>query len=166
MVCCGSNYYGYNKMNNVLKVVFLCFIALTLSACQKPEREIKAGRYGMMSDETPQYAALYFVLSVYEDPNLDNAMKVSTDKFASLLKSYHTNSGVQRHILNLRLDEVMVEPMSGGFQDITDFKKEATVDVKIIGSYNNKKIIQLKTISMIRESGDWKIVGVSNTVPR
>lgn len=119
----------------------------------------------MMSDETPQYAALAFIMSVYDDKTLDAAIKLSSDKFARLLKSYHTNSGVQRHVLNLRLTEMTVEPISGGFQGISDFKKEATVDVKISGTYNHKKIIQLKTISMVRESGDWKIIGVTNTVP-
>lgn len=153
-------------MNKVCKVILLCLIALTVTACGKPEREIKAGRYGMMSDGTPQYAALAFIMAVYEDKTLDAAIEMSTDKFARLLKSYHTNSGVQRHILNLRLTEMTVEPVSGGFQGMTEFKKEATVDVKIIGTYNHKKIIQLKTISMVRESGDWKIVGVSNTALR
>ena len=146
-------------------MILLCMVALTVTACSKPEREIKAGRYGMMSDETPQYAALAFIMSVYDDKTLDAAVKLSSDKFARLLKSYHTNSGVQRHVLNLRLSEMTVEPISGGFQGISDFKKEATVDVKISGTYNHKKIIQLKTVSMIKESGKWKIVGVTNTVP-
>jgi len=118
-----------------------------------------------MSEETPQYAALVFIMAIYEDDNLDDALKLSTDKFAGLLESYHTNNGVQRHILNLRLTEITVKPVSGGFESMTEFKKEATVDVKIIGTYNNRKITELKTISMIRQSGDWKVVGVSNTVP-
>nr|WP_297349139.1 hypothetical protein [uncultured Glaciecola sp.] len=152
-------------MNKICKVILLCFITLTVTACSKPEREINAGRYGMMSDETPQYAALVFIMAIYEDENLDSAIKMSTDKFARLLKSYHTNSGVQRHILNLRLSEMTVEPVSGGFEGITEYKKQATVDVKIIGTYNYKKITELKTISMVKESGDWKITGVSATIP-
>lgn len=152
-------------MNKICKVILLCFITLTVTACSKPGREINAGRYGMMSDETPQYAALVFIMAIYEDENLDSAIKMSTDKFARLLKSYHTNSGVQRHILNLRLSEMTVEPVSGGFEGITEYKKQATVDVKISGTYNYKKITELKTISMVKESGDWKITGVSATIP-
>jgi hypothetical protein len=151
-------------MKSVLRVVFICIIAMSISACSKPAKEIKAGRYGMMSDETPQYAALVFIMAIYEEKTLDEAVKISTDKFARLLRSYHTNSGVQRHVLNLRLSEMIVEPVSGGFQGITDFKKEATVDVKISGSYNNKRIIELKTVYMVRESGDWKISGVEDTI--
>jgi hypothetical protein len=152
-------------MIKICKVILLCLVTLTVTACNQPEREIKAGRYGMMSGETPQYAALVFIMVIYEDENLDSALKMSTDKFARLLKSYHTNSGVQRHILNLRLSEMTVEPVSGGFEDITEFRKQATVVVKIIGTYNHKKITELKTISMVKESGDWKISGVSNAVP-
>jgi hypothetical protein len=151
-------------MKSVFRVIFVCIIALSISACSKPAKEIKAGRYGMMSDETPQYAALVFIMAVYEEKTLDEAVNLSTDKFARLLRSYHTNSGVQRHVLNLRLSEMTVEPVSGGFQGITDFKKEATVDVKITGSYNNKRIIDLKTVLMVRESGDWKISGVEDTI--
>jgi hypothetical protein len=152
-------------MIKICKVILLCLVTITVTACNQPEREINAGRYGMMSDETPQYAALVFIMVIYEDENLDSALKMSTDKFARLLKSYHTNKGVQRHILNLRLSEMTVEPVAGGFQDITEFKKQATVVVKIIGTYNHKKITELKTISMVKESGDWKISGVLNTVP-
>jgi hypothetical protein len=152
-------------MKVFLKVVCLGFLSLSIMSCTEPEREIKAGRYGMMSDETPQYAALSFVMSVYEDKNLNGALAVADPKFARLMKSYHTNSGVQRHIMNLRLTEMVVEPVSGGFQDITDFKSEATVDVKISGTYNNKRIIDLKTISMVKIKGDWKITGVKNTIP-
>ena len=152
-------------MKKISKVVLLCLVTLTMTACHKPDREIETGRYGMMSEETPQYAALVFIMAIYEDDNLDDALKLSTDKFAGLLESYHTNNGVQRHILNLRLTEITVKPVSGGFESMTEFKKEARVDVKIIGTYNNRKITELKTISMIRQSGDWKVVGVSNTVP-
>ncbi len=152
-------------MNKFCKVILLCLVTLNVASCNKPEREIQAGRYGMMSDGTPQYAALVFIMSVYEDDNLDEAIKISTDKFGRLLKSYHTNRGVQRHILNLRLTEMTVEPVSGGFRGMTEFKQEASVEVKIIGTYNNKKIVDLKTISLVKESGDWRISGVSNTVP-
>ncbi len=59
-------------MKNICKVILLCFVTLTVIACNKPEREIKAGRYGMMSDETPQYAALVFIMVIYEDDNLNS----------------------------------------------------------------------------------------------
>lgn len=136
-----------------------------VSACDGSKKEIKAGRYGMMSDETPQYAALVFIMSIYEEKTLDTALEMSSDSFARLLRSYHTNSGVQRHVLNLRLDDMTVEPVTGGFRGITDYKTEATVDVKIMGTYNYNKVVDLKTISMIKVSGDWKIAGVEDTLP-
>ncbi|MBF7072769.1 hypothetical protein ISG33_05060 [Glaciecola sp. MH2013] len=152
-------------MKVCIRVILLCCLALTVVACSKPAKEIKAGRYGMMSDETPQYAALVFIMAIYEEESLDEALKYASPKLSRLMKSYHTNSGVQRHLLNLRLDEMVVEPVSGGFQGITEFKKEASVDVKISGTYNNKRIIDLKTISMVKISGDWKITGIKNTIP-
>jgi len=138
---------------------------LTMSACSPPEKEIKVGRYGMMSDKTPQYVALAFVISVYTDKTLDSAVQLSSKKFTRLLRAYHTNSGVQRHIFSLRLNEITAELAPGGSQSHTQLKNKATVDVIIAGKFNNDKVVDLKTISLVKQSDVWKIAGVSNTIP-
>lgn len=137
-----------------------------LSACDdSPKREIRAGKYGMMSEESPQYAAIVFMLSIYENENLNETISMASPSFRRTIKAYQTNKSVQRHILNLRLDRVEVEPMSGGFSPRNEFTKSSTVDLKITGYFNNEKIIDLRTVEMVKKSGDWQIIGVKNTVP-
>jgi len=119
----------------------------------------------MMSDETPQYAAIVFMLTIYENEDLRETLTMTDERFGRTIQAYQTNKSVQRHVLNLRLNDVTVEPVSGGFAPITKYRKKATVDLKIIGTFDNDKIVDLKTVSMVKKSGDWLITGVSNTVP-
>lgn len=119
----------------------------------------------MMSDGTPQYTAVLFMRAIYNENTLDKALSMSTDRFARILKRYHTNKNVQRQIFNLRLDTMETEPVSGGSLIFAERQKEAKIDMKIIGHYNGKKIIELKTLSMIKEGGEWKVFAVTNTVP-
>jgi len=100
------------------------------------KRVIRAGKYGMMSSETPQYAAIVFMLTIYENSTLDETLTLTNKKFGARLKAYHTNKSVQRHILNLRLNDVEVEPVSGGFTPRTEFSKSASVDVIVFSIYS------------------------------
>lgn len=119
----------------------------------------------MMSSESPQYAALLFILTIYENDDLEETLTLTGESFGNILKAYHTNKSVQRHVLNLRLNDVAVEPVTGGFSPRSEYKKSASVGVKITGYFDNNKIIDLKTINMVKSRGDWKIIGVTNTVP-
>lgn len=149
-------------MRNIYLMLLIC---LSVFACSDSGEEVRAGKYGMMGSDTPQYAAVIFMRAVYNDQDLSRAIDLSTDRFARILKGYHTNKNVQRQIFNLRLDEMTAEPVSSGPLLMSDSQKKANIEMKIIGHYNNKKIIELKTISMVKERGDWKVKAVSNTVP-
>nr|WP_136252318.1 hypothetical protein [Ningiella ruwaisensis] len=150
-----------------MKQFFLLLLGgIFLSACTSDEDEaISAGRYGMMSTETPQYAAVIFVRSIYNDKTLDRAINNSTEHFGKIIRNHHTPKNVQRHVLNLRLDSMNVEPMAGGTLIYSDQIKEAEVEVKITGEFNREPKVDLKTISMVRESGKWLVSDVRNTIP-
>ncbi|GBL02827.1 hypothetical protein [Glaciecola sp. KUL10] len=160
-----------NKRENTIKNLLIKLTIITgflfgIAACDdSPNREIRAGKYGMMSEESPQYAAIVFLLTIYENENLDETISMTSQSFGRTIKAYHTNKSVQRHLLNLRLDKVEIEPMSGGFSPRNEFTKKSTVDLKITGYFNNEKIIDLRTIEMVKKGGDWQIIGVRNTVP-
>ncbi len=137
-----------------------------LGACSKQGgEEVKAGRYGMMGEDTPQYAAVIFMRAVYNDQNLDRAIGMSTERFGRILKGFYTNKNVQRQVFNLRLDKMTAEPVSGGTLLFTELQESANIEMKIIGQYNGKKIVELKTLEMVNLKGDWKVKNVSNTIP-
>ncbi|MFC4699252.1 hypothetical protein ACFO4O_03655 [Glaciecola siphonariae] len=140
--------------------------ALFLTACSGDNKEeISAGRYGMMSTDTPQYTAIVFMRAIYNEPTLDKALTMSTERFARIMQNHHTNKNVQRHLLNLRLDTMQVDPVSGGTLILSDKQKEADIEVKIVGQYDGDQIVDLKTISMVRKGGKWLIEDITNTIP-
>lgn len=149
-----------------MKYVASLFVLLTLlTGCNDGKEVVKAGRYGMMSDDTPQYNAVLFLRAIYNEDKLDKAVSLSTERYGRILKGYHTNKSVQRQVFSLRLDSIVAEPVSGGSLIFNERIKEAEIEMKITGKYNNDTIFELKTLSMVKVSGDWKVKDVSNTVP-
>lgn len=147
-------------------ILFALLSAILLSACSDgQEEEISTGKYGMLSTNSPQFTAVVFIRAIYNDQTLDRAIEVSDERFARILQNHHTNKNVQRHMLNLRLDSMTVDPVSGGTLLLSDAQKEAQIEVKIIGNYEGNQIVDLKTISMVRESGNWLVTGIKNTIP-
>lgn len=150
-------------MKNIL-LLLLC-VSL-LSACSKSSEEaVKAGKYGMMGSDTPQYTAVLFMRGVYNDKDLTRVLKLSTERYGRILQGYYTNKSIQRQVFNLRLDTMKAEPVSGGTLLFSERQKSANIEMKIIGHYGNDKIIELKTLSMLKVNGDWKVNDVRNTVP-
>lgn len=146
--------------------ILTLFFALMISGCvENPEEEISAGRYGMMSTDTPQHTAVVFIRAIYNEPDLERAIEMSDERFGRILQNHHTNKNVQRHMLNLRLDNMSVDPVSGGTLILSDVQKEAAIEVKIVGNFKGREIIDLKTLSMVRESGSWVVVDIYNTIP-
>ena len=135
--------------------LLITFSVLLLSGCEKKEQGL--GRYGMLDDNTPEYAALMYMNSIYNEDNINGAIKLSSESMARMLKRYHTNRNVQRHIMNLRYDEVTVTPQSSNQVGRNQFAEEATVTLFFSGKYNGDKKEDLRTIKLIREDGNWRV---------
>jgi hypothetical protein len=136
--------------------IFLLFVVFILSGCKKDDKP-GVGRYGMLDDGTPQYTAVRFMQSIYEDRNIDNALALSSEKLARVMKRYHTNRNVQRHVLNLMYDTVEVSPEGGDSVGRSEFAKEATVILFFSGHYNEDKIDEIRTVEMIKVDGEWRV---------
>jgi hypothetical protein len=68
-------------------------------------------------------------------------------------------------MLNLRLDEMTAEPISGGTLLLSDVQKETDIEVKIVGKFEGEQVVDLKTLTMVREKGKWLVVDIKNTIP-
>lgn len=143
--------------------LFICVFLLV--GCGSGENDVKAGKYGMMSSDTPQYNAVLFLRAVYNEEDLTKVIELSTERYGRILKGYHTNRSVQRQVFNLRLDDMVTEPVSGGSLLFNERLESAEIEMKITGSYNGEKIYELKTLSMVKVKGDWKVKDVNNTIP-
>lgn len=147
------------------RLASLLLVVCFLAGCGSDKEVVKAGKYGMMGSDTPQYTAVLFMRAIYNESTLDKAINLSTKRYGRILKGYHTNKSVQRQVFSLRLDSMATEPVSGGSLLFSERLEKAEIEMKITGEYNGDKIVELKTLSMVKESGEWKVKGVSNTVP-
>ena len=146
-------------------IILFFMVASFLFACSSDKEKVSAGKYGMMSDDTPQYTAVLFMRSIYNEDSLDKAIDMSTERFARILKGHHTNKNVQRQVFNLRLDSMTSEPVSGGSMLFSEKQKKANIDMKIIGEYEGDRVVDLKTLSMVKVKGEWKVQSVRDGYP-
>lgn len=144
----------------------ILLIVLTVACNQSDGPEVKAGRFGMMSNDTPHYNAIVFFLSVYNEDDLKRATSLTTEQYGRLLNSYKTNKNVQRHVLNFRVENVSVEPMSGSFavRDEYSNKTAATLEVKLSGPFDGDLIHDLKRVIMVKQKGRWLVSNVQDAM--
>ena len=147
----------------MLKRVFLIVfsvVALALAGCggeKGPKRGEGAGKYGMLDSNTPHYAAMKFFEHIYKDKRLDGAMQLSTPRLAKLLKNYHTNRNVQRHVLNLTYDEVEIQPDAGNSVARSEFAQKAVVTLFFTGTRHGDKIEDIRIVEMVKIDDKWKV---------
>lgn len=137
------------------KLGVIMLFSVLLFSCGKQEKGL--GRYGMLADNTPDYAAVTFMDCIYNDKNIDRALALSSESMARILSRYHSNRNVQRHIINLRYDEVTITPQGSNKIGRNQYADEATVTLFFTGFYNDDKIEDLRTVKLIREDGYWKV---------
>lgn len=142
----------------MLKHIYGCLIITLITAfllgCEKEER---IGRYGMLDENTPEYAAVLFIRGIYSDKNIDRALAISTERLRKILKRYHTNKNVQRHIFNLKYDTVEVTPQSSQSVGRSEYSDSAVITLFFSGTYNGDKVEDLRTLELIKVNGEWKI---------
>lgn len=138
--------------------VILLF-TLLFSACEKAPAK-KGGKFGMLNTGVPEYAAVEFFEHIYHHKKLDGALKLSTPKMERLLRSYHTNKGVQKHILNMRFDTVNIRPSTRS-AGRNEFAKEAKIALMFEGELQGNIIKDMRVVELIRVDNKWKVDDVS-----
>ncbi|WJG07769.1 hypothetical protein [Aliiglaciecola sp. LCG003] len=145
----------FNKLSTLL---LFTTIMLTLQACDSGSKSAKgAGKYGMMDTNTPDYAAVAFFQHVYNDENLNAAIAMSTPRMAKLMQSYHTNRNVQRHVFDLRYDEVDIQPDTGNSVGRNEFARTAVVTLFFTGTLHDNRIEDIRIVEMVRTDGKWLV---------
>ncbi|QJR79397.1 hypothetical protein CA267_000580 [Alteromonas pelagimontana] len=137
------------------RTVFVILSMMMLSACG--EKEEGLGRYGMLHENTPEYTSVKFMQSIYLEPDISQAVALSTNRLARILRSYHTNSNVQRHVMNLKFDSVVITPEGGGKVGRSQFSDKATVTLFFSGEVNDERREDLRRVELIKENGTWKV---------
>lgn len=143
-------------MNTKLTCFLSFLLLLALTGCNK-EKDEGVGRYGMLDDGTPQYTAVRFMQSIYDDPNIDRALSLSSERLARVMKRYHTNRNVQRNVIGIMYDSVVVSPEGSDSVGRSEFAKEATIHLFLSGFYGEDKIDEIRTLELVKEDGNWRV---------
>lgn len=149
------------EMRKYVSVFILLITAILIQACEpQTKRGSGAGRFGMMDENTPEYAAIKFFDHLYHDKNLNGVFQFSTERLERLLKSYHTNRNVQRHVVNLSYDKVEIKHDSGNSIGRSEFAEDAVVTLFFTGTHNGDKKEDIRVVDMVKIDGKWKVTKI------
>jgi hypothetical protein len=138
---------------------FLIFVIL-VSACEKSPVKKGGGKFGMLGRNLPEFAAIGFFEHIYNSQDLEGAVRLSTPKMGRLLRSYHTNRGVQRYVLNMQFDKVAIESKSR-ITGRDEFGKTAQISLFFEGELNGDVLKDIRLVELIKIGESWKVDEVS-----
>ncbi|KKO45255.1 hypothetical protein WG68_11020 [Arsukibacterium ikkense] len=128
---------------------------LLLGACgERPKSNVHWG--------TPEHIATEFFHALYNEKDLDKAKSLSTEEFAALLASYVTARQAARTLLNMSYDEVTIEVNRSGQNLRQQYDNDADVTLVFSGQLDGRQVDNLRTVSMVKQSGKWLVKTVKN----
>lgn len=142
------------------KISYILIFAVLLGACEKAPPKQGGGKFGMLDSGNPEFAAIEFFEQIYHKKGIEGAIEVSTPKMQRLLRSYHTNKGVQKHILNMRFDKVSIQPRSRS-AGRNEFAKEAEISLFFEGELDGEILKDMRLVELVKVGNDWKVDEVS-----
>ncbi len=148
------------KCTSHFAYVTLLLFTLLITACEPTKPKQGGGKFGMLDDGIPEFAAIEFFDEIYKSKNLDGALKLSTPKMQRLLSSYHTNKAVQKHVLNMRFDKVAIQPSTRS-AGRNEFAKKAKIALFFEGELNGDIHKDMRVVQLIKVDDEWLVDSVS-----
>ncbi|MGS2720192.1 hypothetical protein [Paraglaciecola aestuariivivens] len=145
---------------SIVHLAYLILITLLISACEPTKPKQGGGKFGMLDDGIPEFAAIEFFNQIYHSPNIDGALKLSTPKMQRLLRSYHTNKGVQKHVLNMRFDKVAIQPSTRS-AGRNEFAKKAKIALFFEGELDGDILKDMRVVRLVKMDDEWRVDEVS-----
>ncbi|MFT2091185.1 hypothetical protein [Paraglaciecola sp. 2405UD69-4] len=142
------------------KVYAVLLAVIVLSACNPGETKKGGGKFGMLDSNIPESTAIEFFDHIYHDKNIEGALKLSTPKMQRLLRSYHTNKGVQKHIFNMRFDKVAIQPSTRS-AGRNEYAKDAKIALFFEGELNGDIFKDMRVVELLRIDDQWRVDVVS-----
>lgn len=105
---------------------------------------------------SPGYTATKFFYSVYETKDVKTTAKYVTPKLQRIIKSYGTNTGVARHLLNMQFDEVVIE-IDRGRNLRETYGDKATIALIFHGKLHGNRKSDTRTVNLVKRKGRWLV---------
>ncbi|AWB65937.1 hypothetical protein C2869_05540 [Saccharobesus litoralis] len=130
--------------------IFILIFSFSLFGCNQSASDL---------GPTPEEVAIEFFEALYNQKDLDKAVTYTTPKIKRIMLHYKTASAVQRHVLNMKYDQVVIEiDKTGRGQPLIEkTAKSAKVTLFFSGHYDGRKMKDLKTVEMTKQADGWKV---------
>ncbi len=141
----------FNTVHAFTKFSICTVLCLFIAACGPSEQEVAEA-------SLPEEIAVAFFDALYNQKDLNIAVKHVTPKASRVMLHYKTASAVQRHILNMKFDQVTIvvdKDPTGAL--LGENAKKATITLMFDGQYDGKIIRDMKTVKMVKQKNVWKL---------
>lgn len=136
-----------------LKAILGLLFFTMLASCGKKEEAVQPGP-----------TAIAFFDAIYNKKDLRAASKHTTPQMGRIITHYKTVNNVQRHLFNLKFDEVEIAEDKTGTQGalLPKTAKKAKVVLMLEGKYQGKLVRDLKTLVLVKQEGNWKVEKIAS----
>lgn len=133
---------------------FISFLVLSfavfISGCTDEFTEIN-------TKGSPEDVAVDFFDAIYNENNLEKAAKVCGPQLARTILHYKSTKAVARHLFNMSYTSVKIKTEDSGIKIRAQFKESAIITIYFDGLYYEKRLRDVKRISLIQIDGNWAI---------
>ncbi|WP_206486129.1 hypothetical protein [Thalassotalea sp. G2M2-11] len=126
-------------------IFFTFFMGLALFACNK-NTEVSADQ-----------VAVAFFDALYNQKDLDQALKYCTPRFAKEIKQFHTAKNVARRIFNMTFDSTTINAALADFKVREEFNTSGNLTILFTGDRNGKTYKEMKRIRLLKQGDTWLV---------
>lgn len=142
----------------MIKKCLLAFVLIFTVGCEKKSDNIPA----FANPNAPEYRALTFFDALYNNNDLELALKYSTEQHARIIKSYGSTKGYARYVLNLQFDPGVDLKIDRTLSQVeTDAQQTTSVNILFSGFYHGNKINDLRQVNFEKVDGKWLIAKIA-----
>lgn len=137
---------------NLIHKTFIFCLVVALAACGDQDNS------DVINDNTnPEHVAVAFFDALYNEKNVDKAAQVCSPKLARIILHYRSSRAVARHLFNMSYDKVEITPDDSGVKVRERFSGKANITLYFTGTYNDRKIKDVKRLALVQQGGIWVI---------
>lgn len=136
------------------RLITTLVLSLFLFACTEPNDNIPA----FANPNTPEYRALTFFDALYNQKDINLALKYATKKHQRIIKSYGTTKGYARYVLNMQFDVGVELKIDRTLNQIElGDPNQTTVNILFTGKYLGEMNNDLRKVKFVKVKGEWLI---------
>jgi len=113
----------------------------------------------------PEERAREFFDALYNQRNVEEAARLSTERYSELLLHYGNVTSIGRYMYNLNFDQVEITAARSTVPLYRDQADSARVIITFNGMHNGYRLQDLREVVLLRENGSWRMDRMLDRTP-